>query len=489
MAAVVGCRLGIRPRKHDDWLVVPNLWGSVVGRPSLKKTPATKGAEKQLRYIEARSREQLADDIEDAEVAAVLFPEQKKFLESQMKAELKNGDQEAAKSYAAKLKGLAEIKAPVSRRIIAKETSIQKLCEMLSRHPAGMMLFIDELLGWMRKLDRDDQVGVRQLMLSLWNGTEIVNDDALGGGELTARGCISVFGCFTPGGLTEYVSAAIRGGRADDGLVQRLQVTVWPDSPKEYKQVDRLPDGFAKDQLSQTFQELADIDPAAIGGTDQFDDDGIPFVHFDDDGQSLFNDWDSKHQRRLRGDDLPEAFESHLSKYASMVPSIALLLHLASGQRGPVSGMATSSAIRWSEYLESHAQRLYAVATSPQRQHSGPLLRRLIAWPNDRPIRAAVIAKRGWSGLTSTEVVKETLELLAEAGWVQAIKAKPTKSGGRPTTTWIVHPQAAKFMEGYDKQAPKTPETQIDGGFGGFDGNRSGQASENGSVGVEDIVV
>ena len=163
MAAVVGCRLGIRPRKLDDWLVVPNLWGCVVGRPSLKKTPATKGAEKQLRYIEARSREQLADDIEDAEVAAVLFPEQKKLLESQMKAALKKGDQEAAKSYAAELIGLAEIKAPESRRIIAKETSIQKLCEMLSRHPAGMMLFIDELLGWMRKLDRDDQAGVRQV--------------------------------------------------------------------------------------------------------------------------------------------------------------------------------------------------------------------------------------------------------------------------------------------------------------------------------------
>ena len=68
MAAVVGCRLGIRPKKRDDWLVVPNLWGCVVGRPSLKKTPATKGAEKELRYIEARSRDQLAEKIEDAEL-------------------------------------------------------------------------------------------------------------------------------------------------------------------------------------------------------------------------------------------------------------------------------------------------------------------------------------------------------------------------------------------------------------------------------------
>jgi len=485
MAAVVGCRLGIRPRKRDDWLVVPNLWGCVVGRPSLKKTPATKGAERQLRHIEARSREALHDEIEDAEVEAMLFEPRKKLLENNMKAAIKSGEVDTARSYAAELKGLVETKPPEPRRIIAKETSIQKLCEMLGRHPAGMMLFIDELLGWMRKLDRDDQAGVRQIYLTLWNGTEIVNDDTLGRGELSARGCVSVFGCFTPGGLTEYVSAAIRGGRADDGLVQRLQVTVWPDSPKEYHPVDRWPDGPAKQRLRQTFDELADIDAQSIGDTDQFDDDGIPFLHFDDDGQVLFDAWDLKHQRRLRVEDLPEAFESHLTKYASMVPSIALLLHLASGDRGPVSGVATATAIRWSEYLESHAQRLYAVATSPQRQHAARLLNRLLTWPADSPIRTASIVKRCWSGLSSKEVVDETLGLLADAGWVQSVNAK---TGGRPTVDWLVHPDAAKFVAKYQRETPKTIETQPKETFGGFGGSGLGKSDKSDESEVEVLV-
>ena len=34
LGAVVGRRLAIRPKRHDDWLVVPNLWGAVVGRPA-----------------------------------------------------------------------------------------------------------------------------------------------------------------------------------------------------------------------------------------------------------------------------------------------------------------------------------------------------------------------------------------------------------------------------------------------------------------------
>ena len=36
LAALVGRKVGIRPR-HDDWLVVPNLWGVIVGRPGVLK--------------------------------------------------------------------------------------------------------------------------------------------------------------------------------------------------------------------------------------------------------------------------------------------------------------------------------------------------------------------------------------------------------------------------------------------------------------------
>ena len=40
IASVVGRKVVIRPKKHDDWRVVPNLWGGVVGRPGVLKTPA-----------------------------------------------------------------------------------------------------------------------------------------------------------------------------------------------------------------------------------------------------------------------------------------------------------------------------------------------------------------------------------------------------------------------------------------------------------------
>ena len=38
--SIIGTRCGIRPKKADDWTVIPNLWGGVIGRPSMMKMPA-----------------------------------------------------------------------------------------------------------------------------------------------------------------------------------------------------------------------------------------------------------------------------------------------------------------------------------------------------------------------------------------------------------------------------------------------------------------
>src|SRR5579863_7105666 len=39
LAGVVGRRAWIRPQRHDDWVVVPNLWGAIVGRSGVMKSP------------------------------------------------------------------------------------------------------------------------------------------------------------------------------------------------------------------------------------------------------------------------------------------------------------------------------------------------------------------------------------------------------------------------------------------------------------------
>ena len=50
-AAVIGRKIAIRPKRQDDWVVVPNLWGLAVGPPGIMKSPALAEALGPLRRL------------------------------------------------------------------------------------------------------------------------------------------------------------------------------------------------------------------------------------------------------------------------------------------------------------------------------------------------------------------------------------------------------------------------------------------------------
>ncbi|MEI8214088.1 MAG: DUF3987 domain-containing protein, partial [Planctomycetota bacterium] len=420
--------------------------------------------------------------IHQAELDAMISKSRKRAMEKDLDKAAKSGDRDAMQSAAESIAAIDAEEYPIPRRIITTDSSIEMLGILLNVHRAGMLLWVDELIGWMRSLDKDDKAGVRQQFLTLWNGHGKLNVDRVIRGETVVESpCLSLFGCCTPGGLGSYVAAAVRGGRGDDGLVQRLQITVWPDSPQEYRHIDRWPDTPAHQSLRHVFESLADLEPDSFTQHDEEYGSRIPWVRFDEDAQRVFDKWDSEFQSRVRGGDLPEAFESHLSKYGSMMPSIALILHLAMGGRSPVSESATEMAVRWCEYLESHAARVYAISTSPERQVALPLLKRLIAWPKDKPIRVRSIREYGWAGLSETDSIEAALDLLMESGWLQAADHRP--SVGRPTKEFILHPEAAKFLKSLLQSTPKTIETPSVNSFEGFEGAKSEETKNASALG------
>ena len=52
-SAASGARAVIQPKARDEWQVVPNLWGAVVGRPGVKTSPALNEALKPPHRLQA----------------------------------------------------------------------------------------------------------------------------------------------------------------------------------------------------------------------------------------------------------------------------------------------------------------------------------------------------------------------------------------------------------------------------------------------------
>lgn len=468
MGAVVGNRIGIRPKQNDTWLVVANLWGCIIGRPSMKKSPSASFAEGLIRSIEDRDRKRVEPMIADWKRDELLSEAKKAALKTSLKESIKKNqdDDHEHKKLAMDLVSLESVQVPTSRRIISTDSTIEKLVELLNIHQLGMILWRDELISWMRGLDREDQAGVRQQFLTLWNGYGRINVDRIGRGETVCESpCLSIFGCATPGGIQEYVQASLKGGRGDDGLLQRFQVTVWPDEPDEIQGVDQKPDRLALQRVQDVFDRLAEFESRDIADKDCASSE-IPWMRFSPDGQSVFNEWLLDKDRRCRAESMPEAIESHLAKFNKLVPSIALLIELCEGPAGSVTKRSVERAVKWARYLESHAMRLYAVAACPERVLASPLLNRLLDWDKERPIRVRDIRQKGWRGLSDPKAIESTLEALGADGWLQSFEDGKKPAGGRPTVSCVLHPEAKKFAGILGGRTFKTTKTPTDDSSG-----------------------
>ena len=53
LSSLIGARAVVNPKTRDDWAVVPNMWGLIVGRPGVMKSPALGEALKTLHRMEA----------------------------------------------------------------------------------------------------------------------------------------------------------------------------------------------------------------------------------------------------------------------------------------------------------------------------------------------------------------------------------------------------------------------------------------------------
>jgi putative DNA primase/helicase len=127
---VLGRRIGIRPKRHDDWLVVPNLWGAAVGRPGVMKTPAIAQAQTFLSRLEADARkvfQTLSKEVTSGQELAEL---RKQATRSMVKQKLKEGSDEEAERLIKELP--QEEDKPIRERFILNDVTVEKLGEIQS---------------------------------------------------------------------------------------------------------------------------------------------------------------------------------------------------------------------------------------------------------------------------------------------------------------------------------------------------------------------
>lgn len=433
-AGVIGRQVGIALKQHELWIERCVIWGALIGLPSTLKTPSLRPAQRMLSRLERERREAWEREKADAVLSGAIFDAERAIAKKTAKKLLESGDKQGARE-ALKTVGIDGDESP-EPRLVVNDATVEKLGEILNGNPRGLIQFRDELSGWLAALDKDGREGDRGFWLECYNGQGPYTCDRIGRGTVRIEApAVSILGGIQPGKLAEYVRGAVKGGMADDGLLQRFQMAVYPDPPSTWHYVDRAPSPAAEAAALSVFERLDRLDAQLIGA-EQHPAVDVPYLRLAPDAQAMFIEWQTALMLRVRSGNEPPFMQAHLIKSQALAGRLALTLHLCDYNRGPVGVDALAAALDWCEFLEPHARRMYAPATDNGVSAAHLLLHRRDELPDQFTQRD--VYRRNWTGLDRDSVQGAT-DVLVEYGHL--IEFLPD-TGGRPTAVYAWRPAA-----------------------------------------------
>lgn len=436
MGATIGARCAIKPKRRDDWIVTPNLWGGVVGSPSTKKTPTINTVLRFFDRLEAKEADLLDERMSVFEIEQAAYEAHEAAVRAAMKkAAVGKGQMEQA------MRAMGDLQPPEqphARRFRSNDSTVPKMGELLSRNPAGMLVFRDELVGLLSSWDREGNEGDRAFYLESWNGTGSFAIDRIGRGSLFVKNlCLSVFGGIQPDLLQRYLSG-IAHSMDNDGRIQRFQVLVYPH-PVPWEWRDRLPAKGAREYVRDMFDRLASFDPVEDGAKPADDFVKLPHFEFTDEALEIFIEWSTDLHRVQIPNEQNPLMQQHLGKFEKLFSAIALTLWIGSGNVGAIAHATAVRAAAWCDYLAGHARRVYALVEAARVDGARTIAKRITEGKLPDGFTARDVYKKGWQGVKTPRDAEAALAVLEDHDWI--IGHETDDQQGRPTTRYYANPK------------------------------------------------
>tara|TARA_R110002020_G_scaffold133084_1_gene297000 strand:- start:459 stop:1976 length:1518 start_codon:yes stop_codon:yes gene_type:complete len=435
LASLIAGKVKIQPIKTDStYLEVPNLWGCIVGRPSAMKTPALNLSLEFIKEFERELDLQYQEEYKRFKLKETIIKVEQKELEKDLAKKVRDKKGAMNQEYLVdEFEGrVEEPEEPQAERLVVNDVTPEKLAEICSYSPNGILTVRDELVGLLNDLNRPDRPNAKALYLEGWNGSNSFKTDRIGrGSQSIERLLLNVLGTTQPGVLNKHIREA-RGMEGGDGLLQRFQLMVYPKLSKEMG-VNRQPDLDLKEKVRDIFRKFFEY---KVNVFDQ--------ITFDQDGQDWFNMFKDENFKLTRSGKLNPILEAHFGKYTKLYCALAFIFTLIEDMDAQeINGDASYKALVWVKYLESHARNIYGLVDDPY-WNAQKLLEKfkdLFDWElmpaENQYTTVREVHRKHWKYLSQNEDVSRALDQLVEFGFMLKVKVE---SNGRPTDRYYPHP-------------------------------------------------
>jgi hypothetical protein len=449
-SAVISDEWRLQPKRYDYlWTENARLWGTIVGPPSILKTPVLVACTRPIDRLEGEARKQWQEDLRqwrNAEAAAKA--EGRDFTDPE----------------------------PKRPRWLVESTTIEALQEVLrddvgARFTAPAMKVLvrqDELSEFLANLDRyassGKQGGDRGAYLRLYNGGPF-SVDRIGRGAFTAS---NWSGCLL-GGIQPEPIQRIAKQTVDDGLLQRFMYDVPP--PRTAPGTDRDPDRSAIERYHRLIPALAALRPASSPGRPSC------AVALHADAHAYRESMDEMARNIAAMPDISSRLQSALGKWPGLFARLCLTFHLIETADARVGGyigppldvVSAATAERVTRYMRRvllrHLLRADALMfTTVQTGHAKWIAGHILARQLDRITVRDV--NRAYLALRAPEARHELHSVMASLVSIGWLDPEPPRNPLNPVSAWRVNPlvhqlyadQAEKERQERDKRAEETIE-------------------------------
>jgi hypothetical protein len=430
LLSVIGAALG-NARWGQAWgsfTQPPIIWGAGIGHPSAAKSPGLIDvAQGPIAELESGmnadwEERQRQHDTDKAEAAAVADR-----WKNEVKTAAFSGNAPPQRPDRAK-----EPEPLQKRRFAVRDVTTQRLARMMAANPRGLLLFRDELAGWLGAMDRYDsgKGADRAFWLEAYGGRRFTVDTVKEGDNAPMIDHLTI-GMI--GALTADKGRAVMGEADNDGLAARL-LYVWPAPRKPSIPNGEPPDAMLRDALAR-IAALPWEPPEPVL---------LPFT-----GPAQ----DILHARRetVASAEAGGLLGAWMGKMPGHVVRLAVIFQhlawLADGGEPPrvIDDMATTRADGLlGEYFLPMAERFFGVNALPPSARDARLLAKLILSEKRDRVNSRLLARSG--PIRYVDRVKAALMDLEAAGWVRRDPARAGEGWGRARDDWQVRPDLSALL-------------------------------------------
>lgn len=328
--------------------------------------------------------------------------------------------------------------------LLMNDISMAALGKVLSKQCDAALIYRDELASIFYKLTKQSHDDFRTFMLEALDGKNEISIERFSKqfSFQIQPPRIAVFGTIQPSVIAKIKKSIQAGKIVDDGYFNRYQIAVSPDQTNGFVIDSESVDDYESIQLIMDFaigifgnKFLATKSPLKTQP-----------VFFTDEAQEYYLKVMEIIDQTCAEKKYNNFFTTHLKKYRSMIPAIALVISALrqfeeskcnNTDLHEISKSDVQVAHEWAMYLFKHAKKIWG-ATDSNLQNAKLILARFDSLENT--FTAREIQKKNWKGLgTDLDKIKDALTCLKDFDHIYPTQSKP-KAGGRPTTIWNKHP-------------------------------------------------